>query len=121
VVERELLGGECSYWAASRRRRCCGRGRRWRRPATRPAGPRRGDRGRPRAGRLAGRGAVAVDGTTYTAEHVVVATGSDPAFPPAPGLRELPGLWTDGEVTGLTEVPRRLLVLGGGPIGVEMA
>jgi pyruvate/2-oxoglutarate dehydrogenase complex dihydrolipoamide dehydrogenase (E3) component len=38
-----------------------------------------------------------------------------------PGLRELPGLWTDREVTALTEVPRRLLVLGGGPIGVEMA
>jgi len=36
-------------------------------------------------------------------------------------LRDLPGLWTDREVTGLTEVPARLLVLGGGPIGVEMA
>ncbi len=84
-------------------------------------GPRRGDRGRPRAGRLAGRGAVAVDGTTYTAEHVVVATGSDAAFPPVPGLRELPCLWTDREVTALTEVPLRLLVLGGGPMGVEMA
>jgi pyruvate/2-oxoglutarate dehydrogenase complex dihydrolipoamide dehydrogenase (E3) component len=72
-------------------------------------------------GRLAGRGAVAVDGTTYTAEHVVVATGSDAAFPPVPGLRELPCLWTDREVTALTEVPLRLLVLGGGPIGVEMA
>jgi pyruvate/2-oxoglutarate dehydrogenase complex dihydrolipoamide dehydrogenase (E3) component len=72
-------------------------------------------------GRLAGPRTVAVDDTTYTAEHVVVATGSDPAIPPVPGLRELPGLWTDREVTGLTEVPRRLLVLGGGAVGVEMA
>jgi pyruvate/2-oxoglutarate dehydrogenase complex dihydrolipoamide dehydrogenase (E3) component len=72
-------------------------------------------------GRLAGPHTVAVDGTTHTAEHIVVATGSDPAIPPVPGLRELPGLWTDREVTGLKEVPRRLLVLGGGPIGVEMA
>jgi pyruvate/2-oxoglutarate dehydrogenase complex dihydrolipoamide dehydrogenase (E3) component len=52
---------------------------------------------------------------------VVVATGSDPAIPPVPGLRGLPGVWTDREVTGLTEVPSRLLVLGGGAIGVEMA
>ena len=62
-----------------------------------------------------------MDGTPHTAEHVVVATGSDPAIPPVPGLRELPGVWTDREVTGLTEVPSRLLVLGGGAIGVEMA
>ena len=62
-----------------------------------------------------------MDGTPYTAEHIVVATGADPAIPPVPGLRELPGVWTDREVTGLTEVPARLLVLGGGAIGVEMA
>jgi len=72
-------------------------------------------------GRLADPGTVTVDGTPHTAEHVVVATGSDPAIPPVPGLRELPGVWTDREVTGLTEVPSRLLVLGGGAIGVEMA
>ena len=72
-------------------------------------------------GRLAGPRTVTVDGTAHTADHIVVATGSDPAVPPISGLRDLPGLWTDREVTGLTEVPRRLLVLGGGPIGVEMA
>jgi pyruvate/2-oxoglutarate dehydrogenase complex dihydrolipoamide dehydrogenase (E3) component len=72
-------------------------------------------------GRLAGPHTVSVDGTAHTAEHIVIATGSDPAIPPVAGLRELPGLWTDREVTGLTEVPRRLLVLGGGPIGVEMS
>jgi pyruvate/2-oxoglutarate dehydrogenase complex dihydrolipoamide dehydrogenase (E3) component len=72
-------------------------------------------------GRLAGPGSVEVDEETYRARHVVIATGSDPVFPPVPGLRELEGVWTNREVTGLTEVPRRLLVLGGGPVGVEMA
>jgi pyruvate/2-oxoglutarate dehydrogenase complex dihydrolipoamide dehydrogenase (E3) component len=42
-------------------------------------------------------------------------------IPPVPGLRELDGLWTNREATGLKEVPGRLLVLGGGPVGVEMA
>ena len=51
----------------------------------------------------------------------MIATGSDPVLPPIPGLRELEGVWTNREVTALTEVPRRLLVLGGGPVGVEMA
>ena len=72
-------------------------------------------------GRLAGPGSVEVDGETYRASHVVIATGSDPVFPPVPGLDELEGVWTNREVTALTEVPRRLLVLGGGPVGVEMA
>ena len=57
----------------------------------------------------------------HTAEHVVVATGADPIVPPIPGLRELEGVWTNREVTGMKAVPRRLLVLGGGPVGVEMA
>jgi pyruvate/2-oxoglutarate dehydrogenase complex dihydrolipoamide dehydrogenase (E3) component len=154
IVERDLLGGECSYWG-------CIPSKTLLRPGEALAAARdapgareavtgtldvrsalawrdfmvsdyddagqvawaRGAgldvvRGR---GRLAGPGAVAVGDRTYTAEHVVVATGSDPAIPPVPGLRDLPGLWTDREVTGLTEVPRRLVVLGGGGIGVEMA
>jgi pyruvate/2-oxoglutarate dehydrogenase complex dihydrolipoamide dehydrogenase (E3) component len=41
--------------------------------------------------------------------------------PPVPGLRELEGLWTNREVTGMKAVPRRLLILGGGPVGAEMA
>src|SRR3989442_1437070 len=68
-----------------------------------------------------GPGTVAVNGTSYRAQHVVIATGSDPVIPPVPGLRELEGVWTNREATGLKEVPRRLLVLGGGPVGVEMA
>jgi pyruvate/2-oxoglutarate dehydrogenase complex dihydrolipoamide dehydrogenase (E3) component len=72
-------------------------------------------------GRLAGTGVVEVDGVRHTARHVVVATGSDPVTPPIPGLRELEGVWTNREVTAMKAVPRRLLILGGGPVGVEMA
>jgi pyruvate/2-oxoglutarate dehydrogenase complex dihydrolipoamide dehydrogenase (E3) component len=72
-------------------------------------------------GRLAGPGAVEVGGTRYTARDVVVATGADPVIPPIPGLRELDGIWTNREVTGMKAVPRRLLILGGGPVGAEMA
>jgi pyruvate/2-oxoglutarate dehydrogenase complex dihydrolipoamide dehydrogenase (E3) component len=42
-------------------------------------------------------------------------------IPPIDGLSELDGVWTNREVTDLKEVPRRMLVLGGGPVGVEMA
>jgi dihydrolipoamide dehydrogenase len=60
-------------------------------------------------------------GVRHTAEDVVRANGADPIVPPVPGLRELDGIWTNREVTGMKAVPRRLLVLGGGPVGVEMA
>ncbi|HEY1324010.1 MAG TPA: NAD(P)/FAD-dependent oxidoreductase [Streptosporangiaceae bacterium] len=72
-------------------------------------------------GRLAGTGVVEVDGARHTADHVVLATGSDPVIPPVPGLRELDGVWTNREVTGMKAVPRRLIILGGGPVGAEMA
>ncbi len=72
-------------------------------------------------GRVVGPGRVEVDGTEHSAEHVVLATGSDPVIPPIEGLGELDGIWTNREVTGLKEVPRRMLVLGAGPVGVEMA
>jgi pyruvate/2-oxoglutarate dehydrogenase complex dihydrolipoamide dehydrogenase (E3) component len=72
-------------------------------------------------GRLAGPGVVDVGGTRHTARHVVLATGSDPVIPPVPGLRELDGVWTNREVTSMKAVPRRLLILGGGAVGSEMA
>jgi dihydrolipoamide dehydrogenase len=72
-------------------------------------------------GRLAGPGVVEVNGTRHTARHVVLATGSDPVIPPVPGLRDLDGVWTNREVTAMKAVPRRLLILGGGPVGAEMA
>jgi pyruvate/2-oxoglutarate dehydrogenase complex dihydrolipoamide dehydrogenase (E3) component len=149
VVERELVGGECSYWA-------CVPSKTLLRPgeavhaANTAAGKAEIDvaaalawrdfmvsdysdagqqewlarhgvaliRGR---GQLAGTGAVEVDGVRYTAEHVVVAAGSEPIIPPIPGLSELGGVWTNREATAMKAVPRRLLVLGAGAVGVEMA
>jgi len=73
------------------------------------------------SGRLAGTGAVEVNGVRHTADHVVLACGADAFIPPIPGLRELDGIWTNREVTGMKAVPRRLLIIGGGPVGVEMA
>ena len=72
-------------------------------------------------GRLAGPGAVDVDGVRYTAKHIVLANGADPIIPPIRGLRELDGVWTNREATGMKAVPRRLLVLGAGPVAVEMS
>ncbi|HEY7486454.1 MAG TPA: NAD(P)/FAD-dependent oxidoreductase [Streptosporangiaceae bacterium] len=72
-------------------------------------------------GRLAGPHTVAVGEQTYTADHVVLANGADAIIPPITGLKDLPGIWTNREVTGIKEIPRRLLVLGDGPVGVEMA
>ena len=73
------------------------------------------------SGRVAGPGAVAVGDERLTTAHIVLATGSEPVIPPIPGLRELDGVWTNREVTGLKAAPRRLLILGAGPVGTEVA
>jgi dihydrolipoamide dehydrogenase len=57
----------------------------------------------------------------HTTDHVVLANGAEPVSPPVSGLRELEGVWTNREVTSMKAIPRRLLILGGGPVGVEMA
>jgi pyruvate/2-oxoglutarate dehydrogenase complex dihydrolipoamide dehydrogenase (E3) component len=71
-------------------------------------------------GQIAGPGEVAVNSKTYSTDHIVVSTGSDPVIPPTPGLAELDGIWTNREATELKQLPERLLVLGGGPVGVEL-
>jgi pyruvate/2-oxoglutarate dehydrogenase complex dihydrolipoamide dehydrogenase (E3) component len=149
VVERELAGGECSYWA-------CIPSKTLLRPGEAVAQARQAaataqvdveaalayrdfmvadysDAGQVRwlagehidllrgTGKLAGPGVVEVDGVRHTARHVVVATGSDAVIAPVPGLRELDGVWTNRGVTGMKAVPRHLLILGGGPVGAEMA
>ncbi len=149
VVERELVGGECSYWA-------CIPSKTLLRPGEAVQGARDAaataevdvdavlawrdymvsnysDAGQEQylaskgidllrgQGRLAGPGVVEVGGARHTADHVVLATGADPVFPPLPGLSELDGVWTNREVTGMKAVPRHLVILGGGPVGVEMA
>ena len=71
-------------------------------------------------GRIAGERRVEVDRRTLTATRgVVVATGSEPALPPIPGLAEA-NPWTNREATTSKKVPGRLAVLGGGVAGVEL-
>ncbi len=72
-------------------------------------------------GVLAGTGAVDVDGVRCTADQVILANGADRVVPPVPGLRELDGVWGTNEATGMKAVPKRLIVLGGGAAGVELA
>src|SRR5919198_1869475 len=147
VVERELVGGECSYWA-------CIPSKTLLRPGEAVHGAREAAataevdveaalawrdfmvsnhtdtgalgwltangidliRGH---GRLAGIGAVEVAGVRHTADHVVVACGADPIIPRV--VADLEGIWTNREATAMEVVPRRMLVMGGGPVGVEMA
>ena len=149
VVERELAGGECSYWACIPSKTLLRPGEAAHDASEAAAGGEvdvegalawrdfmvsdYSDDGQAKwlsdqgidllrgSGRLAGPGVVEVDGERHTADQVVLASGSDPVIPPIPGLRELEGIWTNREATAMKAVPRRLLVLGGGPVGVEMA
>src|SRR5690242_15174860 len=149
IVERELVGGECSYWA-------CIPSKTLLRPGEAVQGAREAagvahvdveaalayrdfmvsdhtDAGQERwlesngiallrgHGRLAGPGVVEVGGVRRTADHVVLACGADAFVPPVPGLRELDGVWGTREATAMEAVPRSLLVLGGGPAGAELA
>ncbi|WP_260634633.1 dihydrolipoyl dehydrogenase family protein [Streptomyces angustmyceticus] len=149
VVERDLAGGECTYWA-------CIPSKTLLRPGEAVQGARTAagtaevyvqaalawrdymvsdysDAGAERwltekgiallrgHGRLAATGVVEVDGVRYTAEHLVLANGADPVVPPVPGLRGLEGVWSTREATGMKAVPERLIVLGGGPAGLELA
>ena len=72
------------------------------------------------AARFTGPREVMAGGQRIRARRFVVATGSSPAIPPIPGLAETPYL-TNETIFELTERPAHLLVLGGGPIGIEMA
>ncbi|MBA3838738.1 MAG: NAD(P)/FAD-dependent oxidoreductase [Thermoleophilaceae bacterium] len=72
-------------------------------------------------GRLDGERRVRVNGEVLEArEAVVIAVGSGSAAPPIPGLADVE-TWTNREVTTTSEIPSRLIVLGGGVVGVEMA
>jgi pyruvate/2-oxoglutarate dehydrogenase complex dihydrolipoamide dehydrogenase (E3) component len=154
IVERELVGGECSYWACIPSKTLLRPGEALEAareaPGAREAitgsldlGPAlewrdfmtsswddtgavewlddkgidllRGE------GRIAGAGQVAVGSESYEAERIVIATGSSPVIPPIDGLRDLEGIWTNREATEFKELPKTLVVLGGGPVGVELA
>jgi pyruvate/2-oxoglutarate dehydrogenase complex dihydrolipoamide dehydrogenase (E3) component len=73
-------------------------------------------------GRLAGERRVTVGGEELEARRaVILAGGSLPLFPPIEGLDQVEGAWTNREATTAEEIPERLLIVGGGVVGVEMA
>src|SRR5688572_27141507 len=71
-------------------------------------------------GRFIAPDAVEVDGAILRFRRAIIATGARAAAPPVPGLEEA-GYHTNETIFSLTELPRRLAVLGAGPIGCEMA
>jgi len=149
VIERELIGGECGYWA-------CIPSKTLLRPleaqhaADQAAGLDRPELSWPTlrdyrdtmirhlndadqvtgyqqqgatvikgTGRLAGPGRVEVTGELLQAEHVIIATGSQPVRPPIEGLDGVE-VWTNREATTLTEIPERVVLIGGSAVGVEL-
>ncbi|HVS85483.1 MAG TPA: NAD(P)/FAD-dependent oxidoreductase [Gaiellaceae bacterium] len=65
-------------------------------------------------------GVVAVGDEELEFDRLVVATGSEPLVPPVPGLDEVDA-WTNREATSTHAIPESLLVMGGGPVGAELA
>ena len=63
---------------------------------------------------------IQLDGKRFSAKNWVIATGSSPVAPPIPGLHET-GFLTNKEIFSLDRLPESLTILGGGPIGIEMA
>ena len=154
IIERELLGGECSYYACIPSKTLLRPGETIDAALAAP-GAAQAIRGRADTtaalawrdymvsdyddagqakwaagseidlirgnGQIVEPGVVEIDGRRLGARHIVVATGSEPVIPPIPGIRELTGVWTNREATGAREIPDSIVILGGGPVGVEMA
>jgi len=150
LVERELVGGECAYWACIPSKTLLRPGEA-RYEAERAAGTTEPETRWPEvagyrdemirhlddakqiegyetqgitvvkgAGRIAGRGRIETDdGKVLETERIIVATGSDALIPPLDGLEEA-GYWTNREATTVSELPASVVVLGGGPVGVEL-
>jgi len=150
VVEAELIGGECAYWA------CIPSKTLLRAPEARTEASRAAGVGTPELdwpdlrdyrdymirhlddsaqvqgyqdqgitvvkghAAFTGPRSVTVDGRTLSAPHIIIATGSQPVIPPIDGLSQVP-FWTNREATTLTEIPARALVVGGSAVGVELS
>lgn len=72
------------------------------------------------SGRFTGPGSIEANGRQLAWRSAIIATGSQPSVPPIPGLQDVDPLTTDS-LWDLRELPRRLVVLGGGPVGCELA
>ncbi|MHB8657667.1 MAG: dihydrolipoyl dehydrogenase family protein [Solirubrobacteraceae bacterium] len=149
LCERELIGGECAYWA-------CIPSKTLLRPAEAQAEARRvagvsqppvdwpqvaeyrdfmirdlddtkqetgyRDQGvevRRGEARITGPGRVEVAGTVLHTDRIVIATGSDARIPPIDGLEQT-GYWTNREATTVKRLPASIVILGGGPVGIEL-
>ena len=149
VVERELIGGECAYWACipsktlirgPGARAEAGRAAGVATPALDWAGLRdyrdymvrhlddsaqvsgyreAGATVIKGAARLAGPGQVEAGGHLLQAGHVVIATGSEPVYPDIDGLDRVT-VWTNREATAVRDIPSRVLLIGGSAVGVEL-
>jgi pyruvate/2-oxoglutarate dehydrogenase complex dihydrolipoamide dehydrogenase (E3) component len=150
LVEAELVGGECAYWACIPSKtllrpgevRCeADRAPGTTKPALRwkeiaeyrdymirnlddsaeiESYGKRGVSVVRGTGRLAGPGRVEVDGRVLESERILIATGRETEVPSIPGLAEA-GYWTNREATTFEEPPRSAAILGGGPVGIELA
>ena len=149
VIERELIGGECAYWACMPSKTLL-RAPEVRAEASRAAGvatpaidwPGLRDyhdymvrhlddtaqvKDYQQAGatvikgpaRLAGPGRVEAGGQLLEADHVVIATGSEPVRPAAEGLDQV-AVWTNREAINVRDIPSRVLLVGGSAVGVEL-
>ncbi len=70
--------------------------------------------------KLKGPWTVEIDGKTITSKNIVLATGAEPFVPPIPGLDKV-NYYTSDTIWNLQELPKKMAVLGGGPIGCELA
>jgi pyruvate/2-oxoglutarate dehydrogenase complex dihydrolipoamide dehydrogenase (E3) component len=149
LVERELIGGECAYWACIPSKTLL-RGPEARAEAARAAGvatpaldwpdlrdyhdymvrhlddtaqvkdyEQNGATVIKGTARLAGPGRVEAGGELLEADHVIVATGSDPVRPDVDGLDQIT-VWTNREATSVRDIPGRVLLVGGSAVGVEL-
>lgn len=149
LVERELVGGECAYWACIPSKALL-RPAEARAEAGRTPGLRQPEvnweevvdnrnymiRNLDDSGAVEGYekngvavfkgeaqivapGTVEVGSARLESERIVIATGSDPVIPPIDGLDHL-DFWTNREATTLNEVPDDVVILGGGPVGIEL-
>ena len=150
LVERELIGGECAYWACIPSKTLL-RPTEVRHEAEKTAGASAARLNFEEAasyrdfmirdlddaaevksyegqgvtvfkgiGSLSGPHEIEVEGERLQSERIVLASGTESLVPPIEGLKQA-GYWTNREATTLSQVPDSAIVLGGGPVGVELA
>lgn len=150
IVERELVGGECGYWACIPSKTLLRpvevalqaaatpgitagaldweAARAWRDDMVRHLDDtkqvadyeKQGATAVRGTARVDGPGVVEVEGRRLTADHIIVATGSDPFVPEIAGLDDCT-VWTNREATNLSEIPGRVVVIGAGAVAVEVS